>query len=131
MTHELKIALEKERLALVGYIRGIVRNAEIAEDLSQETMLRAHLGVSELRDRLRLIPWLYRIATNACRDYFRKQKRLSEQLQNGSDTLPPHNLSDENAPQLGDLSLDFDFNQPPRPALVLPVFPPPGPASTP
>jgi RNA polymerase sigma-70 factor, ECF subfamily len=101
MTHELKIALEKERLALVGYIRGIVRNAEVAEDLSQETMLRAHLGVSELRDRLRLIPWLYRIATNACRDYFRKQKRLSEQLQNGSDTLPPHNLSDENAPQLG------------------------------
>jgi phospholipase C len=35
----------------------------------------------------------------------------------------------ENAPQLGDLRLEFDFNQPPRPPLVLPVQPRPGPAS--
>jgi phospholipase C len=37
----------------------------------------------------------------------------------------------EDAPILGDLALDFDFNQPPRAALVLPTNPPPGPASTP
>ncbi len=37
----------------------------------------------------------------------------------------------ENAPILGDLLKDFDFNQTPRPALVLPVNPPPGPASIP
>jgi phospholipase C len=37
----------------------------------------------------------------------------------------------ENMPQLGDLILDFNFNQPPRPPLVLPTNPPPGPASTP
>jgi phospholipase C len=29
----------------------------------------------------------------------------------------------ENAPQLGDLTLDFNFNQPPRPPLLLPVHP--------
>ena len=37
----------------------------------------------------------------------------------------------ENAKQLGDLSLDFDFNQSPRLAMVLPLTPPPGPASKP
>ena len=37
----------------------------------------------------------------------------------------------ENAPQLGNLVADFDFNQAPRPPLVLPVTPPPGPASSP
>ncbi len=37
----------------------------------------------------------------------------------------------ENAPQLGDLMSDFDFSQSPRPPEVLPVNPPPGPASTP
>lgn len=37
----------------------------------------------------------------------------------------------ENAPQLGDLLLDFNFNQAPLPPLVLPVHPAPGPASTP
>jgi phospholipase C len=37
----------------------------------------------------------------------------------------------ENASQLGDLRQDFDFNQPPRPPLVLPTHPAPGPASLP
>ncbi len=37
----------------------------------------------------------------------------------------------ENAPQLGDLLLDFDFNQTPLPPLILPIHPSPGPASTP
>jgi phospholipase C len=35
----------------------------------------------------------------------------------------------ENAPALGDLTRDFDFTQPPRPPLILPVHPTPGPAS--
>ncbi len=35
----------------------------------------------------------------------------------------------ENLPQLGNLVQDFDFGQPPRPPLVLPTNPPPGPAS--
>ena len=37
----------------------------------------------------------------------------------------------EAAPQLGDLVADFDFTQAPRPPLLLPLVPPPGPASTP
>ena len=37
----------------------------------------------------------------------------------------------ENAPQLGDLLSDFDFSQARRAPLVLPVDPPPGPASIP
>ena len=36
----------------------------------------------------------------------------------------------ENASILGNLLADFDFNQPPRPPVVLPLNPPPGPAST-
>jgi phospholipase C len=31
--------------------------------------------------------------------------------------------------QVGDLTADFDFDQPPRPPLILPVHPSPGPAS--
>ena len=36
----------------------------------------------------------------------------------------------ENASQLGNVVADFDFNKPPRPPLLLPQLPPPGPAST-
>ncbi len=35
----------------------------------------------------------------------------------------------ENASQLGDLRNDFDFSQPPRPPMILPINPKPGPAS--
>ncbi|MCL4487253.1 MAG: alkaline phosphatase family protein [Chloroflexi bacterium] len=37
----------------------------------------------------------------------------------------------ENIPQLGNLIDDFDFNQPPRPPMILPTSPQPGPASIP
>jgi phospholipase C len=37
----------------------------------------------------------------------------------------------ENAAQLGNLILDFNFNQTPRPPMILPVHPAPGPASIP
>ena len=37
----------------------------------------------------------------------------------------------ENAQQLGDMSADFNFDQPPQPPLILPLHPPPGPASVP
>ncbi len=37
----------------------------------------------------------------------------------------------EEAPGLGNLETDFDFNQPPRPPLILPPEPAPGPASCP
>jgi phospholipase C len=37
----------------------------------------------------------------------------------------------ENVPRLGDLIADFDFNQAPLPPLILPLHPPPGPASIP
>ena len=36
----------------------------------------------------------------------------------------------ENLPSVGDLTADFDFNQPPRPPLILSPHPAPGPAST-
>jgi phospholipase C len=37
----------------------------------------------------------------------------------------------ESFSQVGNLASDFDFSQPPRPPMVLPLTPPPGPASTP
>ena len=37
----------------------------------------------------------------------------------------------ETASQLGDLALAFDFSAPPRPPVILPLHPPPGPASIP
>ena len=60
------------RGTVLRYIRSIVRDPAIAEDLTQETLLRAHLKQADLEDPSKLSAWLYRIATNLCRERFRQ-----------------------------------------------------------
>jgi RNA polymerase sigma-70 factor (ECF subfamily) len=60
------------RKALYRYIRSLVRDAAEAEDLTQETLLRAYEKLSTLDDEAKLVPWLYRIATNITYDRFRQ-----------------------------------------------------------
>jgi len=57
------------------YVLSVVRDASSAEDLTQETLLRAHRKLKSLDDVTRLVPWLYRIATNVCHDRFRRASR--------------------------------------------------------
>jgi hypothetical protein len=61
-------------------------------------------------------------------DDFLGGRRLDPKTDGRADPRPTVR---ENAPQLGNLANDFDFTQTPRPPMVLPVFPSPGPASTP
>ena len=55
------------------YIAGMVRNRAEAEDLTQETFLRAHCHQEKLRDPKAARGWLYRIATNVCLDRLRQR----------------------------------------------------------
>ncbi len=96
----LNETLEAHRPAILAHLRGIVRNREIAEDLTQETMLRASMGILGLKDHNRLVPWLYRIATNVCRDHLRREKRVGEISGRAAGSISPDDLRDENAPQL-------------------------------
>ena len=57
------------------YIAGMVRDPAEAEDLTQETFLRAHCRQETLRDPKAARGWLYRIATNVCLDRFRERTR--------------------------------------------------------
>lgn len=72
---ELDASLERLRPRIRQHVRGLVRNAADAEDLVQETLLRAHRQLDALRDPEALAGWLYRIATNLCLDFLRPQSR--------------------------------------------------------
>ena len=61
-------------------------------------------------------------------DLFLGGKRLDPATDGRPDPRPDVR---ENASQLGNLMADFDFPQTPRPALILPLTPSPGPASSP
>lgn len=54
-----------------------VRDSEAAKDLVQETLLRLWRHQAEFRRGSRLSTWVFAINLNLCRDYLRKNGRLS------------------------------------------------------
>jgi RNA polymerase sigma-70 factor (ECF subfamily) len=63
-----------------------------AEDLVQETLLRAWRGLAEFEGRASLRSWLYRIATNACLNLLESRKnaqRMLPQALGPPSSMPP------------------------------------------
>lgn len=52
-----------------------VRDWHFAEDLAQETFVRAYLKLGQLKDPARFANWLRRIATNVCNEFMRRPAR--------------------------------------------------------
>lgn len=65
----------KHRESLLGHIRSIVREPAEAEDVLQETLVRAHRTFEQLRDDSALPTWLFRIATHLSLDHLRHRSR--------------------------------------------------------
>jgi RNA polymerase sigma-70 factor (ECF subfamily) len=72
--------IEQHRAAVTRYLRYLIHDAAEAEDLAQETFLRAHRQLETLRDPGALESWLYQIATHASIDRLRQRARLAERL---------------------------------------------------
>ena len=67
------------------YLLRMIRDPAEAEDLTQETFLRAHLRWESLRDPEAVRGWLYRIATHVCLDRLRQRKpQLSLDAEEGT-----------------------------------------------
>ena len=97
--------LADQRPAIHRYIHSMVRDAAEAEDLTQETMLRAHSKLPTLDDPSRLVHWLYRIATNICYDQYRRVGRKSKPKHvqinpDGTANTPDAEALTDNSPRL-------------------------------
>ena len=55
--------------------RGVLRNAEDAEDVAQDALLQAYRKFHELRDPARLRSWVVRISFRLALDRWRSRKR--------------------------------------------------------
>lgn len=60
---------------VIRVIGQFVRDQDLAQDLAQETFLRAYQRLDQFDPARRFGPWLFRIGVNLTLDYLRKQKR--------------------------------------------------------
>jgi RNA polymerase sigma factor (sigma-70 family) len=69
------------RNALLGYIRRKVSDPDLAEDILQDSLLKAIRSAPELREEMKLLPWFYRIVNNAITDYYRHRAIVPKYLE--------------------------------------------------
>ncbi len=72
------VLVRRYEQTLFNYACKMLGNRGDAEDVFQETFLRIHLHSNRFRGNAPFRPWLYRIATNLCKDRLRYRKRRPE-----------------------------------------------------
>ncbi|NLG26541.1 MAG: RNA polymerase sigma factor [Chloroflexi bacterium] len=81
---------------LYGYLCRLVRDRACAEELLQDVYTRAYRALPRLGEGANYRAWLYRIATNAARDWHRRQsirpwqswRATSDETRDGDETEP-------------------------------------------
>ena len=58
-------------------IRKMVIDHDDANDLTQDVFIKVHQKIGSFREDAQLFTWIYRIATNECLTFLKKQKRQS------------------------------------------------------
>jgi len=78
--------LRSYRDAVFGLVYRMIRDREEANDITQETFIRAFKSLRYYRPKYALSTWLFRIATNRCIDHLRKRKIRTVSLDQGMET---------------------------------------------
>lgn len=75
-----RLIFERYSRPIISFIYDMVGQRELAEDLTQETFVRAYKNFMTLRDQARLSTWLFGIAKNVARESLRSRQRYSRQI---------------------------------------------------
>lgn len=94
------VAMFHDEIFRMVYFR--IRSQMDAEDLTQDVFLQVFRNLSSLKDFDRFRPWLYSIAVNRVRDFYRKKKLLTFFGLAGEES----DLETENRPDEGPGALD-------------------------
>lgn len=74
---------------IYGFFLSHLRDSHVAEDLTQETFIRALQGLQTFRGVASFKNWLYSIAKNQLADFYRDRNSLTVEL---NDALPPRKI---------------------------------------
>ena len=67
--------VERYQRAVYSYARRVLRDHDLADEVAQETFVRAYLNLKRYDGRYRLYTWIITIATNLCHDAMSARKR--------------------------------------------------------
>ncbi len=75
--HAFSELVRRHQSAVRGLLRNLTRaDVALADDLAQETFLKAYKNIRSFRGEAKFSTWLYRIAYNCFREEARKRKEL-------------------------------------------------------
>jgi RNA polymerase sigma-70 factor (ECF subfamily) len=103
-----RLIFDRYARPVISFIYDMVGQRELAEELTQETFVRAYRNLMTLRDEARLSTWLFGIAKNVARESLRSRQREDRRV--GLDESPVLNLKDGGAPPEGQL-LNKELNR--------------------
>jgi RNA polymerase sigma-70 factor (ECF subfamily) len=106
------ILMRRYEARLAKYISGFVKDGDLAQDLTQETFLRAYRSRNNYTAKASFAAWIYRIATNLCYDEFRKRRVSPSVSLNTSFTFQINEKGDEETCSLYELIPDESISPP-------------------
>ena len=75
-----RLIFERYSRPVIGFIYDMVSNRELAEELAQETFVRAFRGIQGMNRETKLSTWLFGIARNVARESLRARLRANRQI---------------------------------------------------
>ncbi len=81
-TEIFQLIIFRYQKVIFNYIYRMVKHRQEAEDLAQETFVRVFSKLKRYDHAYEFSTWIYRIALNVCRDFFRRKKFFFFSLQN-------------------------------------------------
>lgn len=95
-TNDFQDQLEQIRPRLYRLAYSWSHNSALADDLVQETLIKALKNANQLRDPALLNSWLFSILANCLRDHFRQYKEMDD-IEELEDYRYAHDNTPENA----------------------------------
>lgn len=96
-----RLIFDRYSRPVLGFIFDMVGDRSLAEDLAQETFVRAFRGLSTLREETKLSTWLFGIARNCALEQLRSRRRDANNVE--IDAEPAFELHDRARTPSGEL----------------------------
>ena len=109
-----RLLFERYSRPVISFVYDMVGDRALAEDLTQETFVRAYRHLAALREESKFSTWLFSIAKNVAREHLRSAERRSTRVDLDDETV--RELPDGALTPVGEL-LDKELNAVVRRAL--------------